>query len=212
MRIAIKLFISIILIVSTSVYSDDSTCFYTEKDFEGENTCLYSGQKIDLYAEFKKSLQSESDPKIIDNDSVQSIMIPSGMMAKIYKNDNFSPPFFTLVESANVNQLKRLGINREISSIKVSENKNLNCNRICTILSTHKINLSDAFGRYWHDGRLVNRQIILILNSKYSRKIEGYSINLSKGPSINVTENEIIFSDYKELNQFNFEYKKMQMN
>ncbi|HFO2532521.1 TPA: GNAT family N-acetyltransferase [Yersinia enterocolitica] len=208
MRIAIKLFASIILIVSTSVYSDDSTCFYTEKNFEGENTCLYSGQKIDLYAEFKKSLHSESDPKIIDNDSVQSIMIPSGMMAKIYKNDNFSPPFFTLIESANVNQLKRLGINREISSIKVSENKNLNCNRVCTILSAHKINLSDAFGRYWHDGRLVNRQIILILNSKYSLKIEGYSINLSKGPSINVTENEIIFSDYNELNQFNFEYKK----
>ncbi|WP_261373448.1 hypothetical protein [Yersinia massiliensis] len=208
MRIAIKLFASIILIVSTSVYSDDSTCFYTEKNFEGENTCLYSGQKIDLYAEFKKSLHSESDPKIIDNDSIQSIMIPSGMMATIYKNDNFNPPSFTLTESVNVNQLTRLGMRTEISSLKVLENKKFNCNINYTIFNAHKIKLPEAFGQYWHDERLLNRQVILIFNSQYHRKIEGYSINLLNGPNINVTENEIIFSDYNTLNQFTFEYKK----
>lgn len=208
MNIAIKLFISIILITSTSVYSNDTVCFYTENNFEGDNTCLYSGQQVDLYAEFKKSFHTESDPQIIDNDSVESINIPLGMMATIYKNDNFSPPFFTVTESINVNQLKRLRMRTEITSLKVSENKKLNCNINCTIFNTHKINLPEAFGQYWHDERLLNRQVILILNSKYYRKIEGYSINLINGPNINVTENEIIFSDYGTFNQFNFEYKK----
>ncbi|CFQ35554.1 GNAT family N-acetyltransferase [Yersinia aleksiciae] len=209
MIIACKLLVIITLIISKIAYSDegdDEVCFYTEDYFQGEKTCLHSGRQIDLYHEYISSFLLETDPSIIDNDSINSINIPPGMMATIYKNDNFNAPFFSLTESINTKDLISIDMDNEISSIKVSENKKLNCNQKCIILDSYKITLPEAFGKYWNDERLVNKQILLIFNSQDHRKDDGYSINLLNGPNITVAEKEITFSDYSMFNKFAFEY------
>lgn len=95
MKTATKWLVSIILALSKPGYSNnDSVCFYMEDDYQGESTCLHSGQEVDLYLEYKKSFHSVYPSPFIDNDSIRSIKIPSGMMAKVYKNDNFNPIFF----------------------------------------------------------------------------------------------------------------------
>ncbi|WP_222422760.1 hypothetical protein, partial [Yersinia aleksiciae] len=81
MIIACKLLVIITLIISKIAYSDegdDEVCFYTEDYFQGEKTCLHSGRQIDLYHEYISSFLLETDPSIIDNDSINSINIPPG--------------------------------------------------------------------------------------------------------------------------------------
>lgn len=208
MKIATKLLACIILALSKSAYPyDDNVCFYMDDEYQGESTCLHPGQEVDLYLEYKKLFHSAYPSPIIDNDSVNSIKIPSGMMAKIYKNDNFNPPFFSLTESIRAKELGIIGMNNEISSIRVSKNNKLNCNQNCIILEAYEIKIPESFGKYWDDNRLVNKQILLVFDNKTSGDGDGYSINLMNGPSISINKKGIIFADYNIFNEFIFEYR-----
>lgn len=209
MKTATKLLVSIILALSKPGYSNsDSVCFYMEDNYQGESTCLHSGQEVDLYLAYKKSFSSAYISPVIDNDSINSIKIPSGMMAKIYKNDNFNPIFFSVTESISAKELSAIGMDNQISSMKVLKNEKLNCNQNCLILDAYEIKIPESFGQHWYDKRLINKQILLVFNNKTRVKGDGYSINLINGPNINVTEKGIVFSDLYMLNEFIFEYQE----
>nr|WP_145519078.1 GNAT family protein [Yersinia mollaretii] len=92
----------------------------------------------------------------------------------------------------------------EVTSIKVLENKQLNCDQKCTIFNTYKINLAESFGNYWNDERLPNKQILLVFNSPNQGRDDSYNVSLSHGPSINMIQKGISFSDYSMLNKFIF--------
>lgn len=205
MRIALKLLAISVLIISKLAYSDETkVCFYTEDHYQGERSCFASGEKIDLYQKYIESFHTENNSPIIDNDSTRSIKIPQGMMTKIYTNDGYNPPFYLLTESVNASQLRSLDMYNEITSIKVLENKQLNCDQQCAIFDTYKINLAESFGEYWSDERLPNKQILLVFNSPNQGRDDSYSVSLSYGPSISMIEKGISFSDYNMLNKFTF--------
>ncbi|CNI54441.1 GNAT family N-acetyltransferase [Yersinia mollaretii] len=208
MQIALKLLVIVVLTTSKLAYSDEAkVCFYTEDNFQGEMSCFSPGDQIDLFNKHKDTFHSEDHWSIIDNDSARSIKIPKGMMTKIYSNDGFNPPFYSLTESANADQLSSLEMYNEITSIKVLENKRLNCDQKCTIFNIYRINLAESFGHYWSDGRLPNKQILLVFNSPEQGRNDSYSVALSHGPSISMIEKGITFSDYSMLNKFVFAYK-----
>ncbi|HDL7747992.1 TPA: peptidase inhibitor family I36 protein [Yersinia enterocolitica] len=184
-------------------------CFYTEDDFQGYSTCLASNQQIDFYHDTEAIIESDRKDLPIYNDSIQSIKIPQGMIAKIYKNDNFNAPFFKLTESMTNNNLKKLGMSDAITGIKASESKGLSCDQQCVIINSHKIKLTDVFGEYWHDERLINRQVLLVFNSKDIGDNDNYGITFFSSPAISINKRIITFSDDRMLDKFYFErYKR----
>ncbi|MDA5535114.1 GNAT family N-acetyltransferase [Yersinia mollaretii] len=208
MQIALKLLAISVLTISKFAYSDETkVCFYTEDNYQGESSCFSSGDQVDLYNKHRESSYSEDNWPIIDNDSTRSIKIPQGMMTKIYSNDSYNPPFYSLTESVNADKLSSLEMYNEITGIKVSENKQLNCDQKCTIFDTYKINLAESFGDYWDDERLPNKQILLVFNSPNQGKDDSYSVSLSLGPSISMIQKGINFSDYNMFNKFMFAHK-----
>ncbi|WP_261369187.1 GNAT family N-acetyltransferase [Yersinia mollaretii] len=208
MQIALKLLAISVLIISNLAYSDETkVCFYTEDNYQGERSCFSSGDQIDLYQIYKDSFHTEDHWSIIDNDSTRSIKIPSGLMTKIYSNDGFNPPFYSLTESVNADQLSSLEMYNEVTSIKVLENKHLNCDQKCTIFDIYRINLAESFGQYWSDERLPNKQILLVFNSPNAGRDDSYSVSLSHGPSISMIQKGITFADYSMLNKFIFAHK-----
>ncbi|MFW5389597.1 GNAT family N-acetyltransferase, partial [Yersinia sp. 2542 StPb PI] len=161
-------------------------CFYTEDGFQGETTCLASNQQIDFYHDTENILESDREVLPIHNDSIQSITIPQGMIATIYKNDNFNAPFFKLTESITDNSLKALEMSNTITGIKVSESKGLSCDQQCVIVTNHKIKLADVFGKYWNDERLKNKQILLVFNTMNLGEDDNYVLTLFNGANINI--------------------------
>ncbi|MGE4800887.1 peptidase inhibitor family I36 protein [Yersinia hibernica] len=183
-------------------------CFYTQDQFQGDSMCLAADQQIDLYHDSEPIIESGRDVLLIHNDSIRSITIPNGMMAKIYKNDNFNLPFFTLIENITDDDLKAIKMSMSITSIKVADRKGLNCDQKCAIINIHKIKLDDAFGEYWNDRRLQNRQVILVFDTSGLGEGDNYDIQLLNGTSVNINKRIIIFSDYKMVNKFYFERYK----
>ncbi|WP_042818114.1 GNAT family N-acetyltransferase [Yersinia wautersii] len=183
---------------------DPAVCFYTEDKFQGDSMCLAASQHIDLYSDTEGFANSERIILPIRNDSIKSIKVPIGMMTTIYKNDNFNAPFFELTENINLEKLKTLAMDNQLTSLKVSEKKGLHCNQKCIILEKHEINLPESFGEYWHDSRLVNKQVILSFNSRGGGGNDEYQINLKNGPEISILKNEITFSDYNMITKFSF--------
>ncbi|CND53325.1 N-acetyltransferase GCN5 [Yersinia pseudotuberculosis] len=189
----------------SSYHIDPAVCFYTEDNFQGDSTCLAASQHIDLYSDAEGFANSNRTVLPIHNDSIQSIKVPLGMMTTIYKNDQFNAPFFELTENINLETLKTLAMDNQLTSLKASEKKGLYCDQKCIILEKHEINLPEVFGEYWYDSRLVNKQVILSFNSQGNGINDDYKINLKNGPGISILKNEIIFSDYNMINKFSFD-------
>ncbi|HDL6961872.1 TPA: GNAT family N-acetyltransferase [Yersinia enterocolitica] len=184
-------------------------CFYTEDNFQGSSTCLASNQQIDFYYDAAAIIESDRQALPIYNDSIQSITIPQGMMATVYKNDNFHSPFFKLTESITDNNLKALGMSNAITSTKVSKIKGLNCDQQCVIVNSYKIKLADAFGEYWNDERLENKQVLLVFNSQDIGENDNYDIKFFSSPAISINKRFITFADHRQVNKFYFErYQK----
>lgn len=179
-------------------------CFYTEDNYQGDSTCLASNQQIDLYHDSQGIINSSRNVLLIHNDSIKSITIPNGMMATIYKNDNFNTPFFELTDSITVNGLKSLGMDNEITSIKVSEKKEFSCDQQCIITENRRIKLADAFGSYWDNSLLKNKQLLLVFNSEGIYRNATYDIKLFNGPTISLNKGNIIFSDLSMVSKFYF--------
>ena len=187
-------------------------CFYTEDDFQGDSSCLVSNQQIDFYHDIEAILESDREVFPIQNDSIQSITIPQGMIATIYMNDNFNAPFFKLTESITDNSLKALEMSNAITSIKVAERKGLNCDQQCVIVNNHTIILSDVFGKYWNDERLKNKQILLVFNTVNLGEGDNYALSLFNGATININNSRIEFYNEKMNNDFYFEHDKRNDN
>ncbi len=170
----------------SSYHIDPAVCFYTEDNFQGDSTCLAASQHIDLYSDAEGFANSNRTVLPIHNDSIQSIKVPLGMMTTIYKNDQFNAPFFELTENINLETLKTLAMDNQLTSLKASEKKGLYCDQKCIILEKHEINLPEVFGEYWHDSRLVNKQVILSFNSQENGINDDYKINLTNGPSVRI--------------------------
>lgn len=184
---------------------EPAICFYTEDKFKGDSTCLASRQQIDLYHDTEVIIHSNREILPIHNDSIKSITVPQGMMATIYENDNFHPPFFTLTESIDDHSLKALGMSNAITSIRVSKNEGLSCDQQCVISESYRIDLIDAFGKYWDDERLKNKQILLVFNTSDLGEHDNYTLKLYNGPGIILNKRQIIFSDHKMANKFYFD-------
>lgn len=182
-----------------------AACFYDEDKFQGNSTCLALNQKIDLYHDSQGIINSNRNSLLINNDSINSITVPQGMMATIYKNDNFNAPFFKLTEDTTANDLKSLGMVNNISSMKVSEDNDMSCDQQCVIIEDREIALPKAFGEYWHDTRLQNKQILLVFSSDGMGEDDNYEINFFDGPSIVMNERRIIFHDRNMINKFYFD-------
>lgn len=184
-------------------------CFYTEDEFQGRKTCLASNQQIDFYHDIEAIIESDRQALPIYNDSIQSIKVPHGMIATIYKDDNFRSPFFKLTESITDNNLKALEMSDAITGIKVSKIKGLNCDQQCVIVNSHKMKLADVFGEYWNDERLKNKQVLLVFNSQDIGENDSYDIKFFSSPAISINQRIITFSDHRMIDKFYFErYKK----
>ncbi|EPM4159586.1 peptidase inhibitor family I36 protein [Yersinia enterocolitica] len=172
-------------------------CFYTEDEFQGNSSCLASNQQIDFYHDTEAILESDRKDLPIYNDSIQSITVPKGMIATIYKNDSFTPPFFKLTESITDNSLKALEMSNAITAIKVAESKGLNCDQQCVITNSHTIKLADVFGQYWSDERLKNKQILLVFNTMNLGEDDNYVLTLFNGAKININNSRVSFTNVK---------------
>lgn len=187
---------------------EPAICFYTEDQFQGDSTCLSSNQQIDFYHDSQGIVDSERHVLLIRNDSTKSIKIPQRMMATIYKNDDFNIPFFKLTESANDEDLKALGMHDDITGVRASKSTDMSCDQQCVIISDRSMELSDAFGQYWDDDRLPNKQVLFVFSSKGLGEDDNYSISLFDGPNISIIDRQIIFSDQKMINKFSFDRYK----
>ncbi|CRY01512.1 peptidase inhibitor family I36 protein [Yersinia enterocolitica] len=183
-------------------------CFYTEDGYQGDSTCLAANQQIDLYHDTEVILESNRHVLPIHNDSIKSITIPQGMIAKIYKNDNFTLPFYALTENTTDNSLKALDMNNEITSIKAEEIKGLSCDKRCAIINSYDINLPYGFGEYWDDVRLLNKQVLFVFNTTGMGEDDNYDIKLFSGAGVIINKEGIIFSDHRMINKFYFERYK----
>ncbi|HHL2500303.1 TPA: GNAT family N-acetyltransferase [Yersinia enterocolitica] len=132
--------------------SDRKVCLHSDDKFKGNSKCFSSGEKSDLFNE---------DDVMIGNDKTSSIYIPDGMLATIYKNDDYSPPFFNLTESIGQRSLADLDMNNEISSITVADVPIEGCSERCVILKRMQLPLSDIFAESWSDSSHPNKQVLL---------------------------------------------------
>ncbi|MFA3780649.1 GNAT family N-acetyltransferase [Yersinia sp. 1652 StPb PI] len=98
---------------------------------------------------------------MIGNDNASSIYIPDGMLATIYKNDDYSPPYFNLTESIGQRALADLYMDNEITSIRVANSPIEGCSERCVILKRMQLPLSDIFSHQWSDPNHPNKQVLL---------------------------------------------------
>ncbi|MGP2467474.1 GNAT family N-acetyltransferase [Yersinia sp. 2540 StPb PI] len=98
---------------------------------------------------------------MIGNDNASSIYIPDGMLATIYKNDDYSPPYFNLTESIEQPALANLYMDNEISGIEVAYSPIEGCSERCVILKRMQLPLSDIFAHQWSDPNHPNKQVLL---------------------------------------------------
>lgn len=132
--------------------SNRKVCLYSDDKFLGKSRCFFSGDEMDLY---------EKDDTMIGNDNASSIHIPDGMLATIYKNDDYNSPYFNLTESIGQRALADLYMDNEISSISVANAPIEGCSERCVILKRMQLPLSDIFAQRWSDPNHPNKQVLL---------------------------------------------------
>ncbi|MBW5838335.1 GNAT family N-acetyltransferase [Yersinia enterocolitica] len=114
--------------------------------------CFAPGESIDFL---------DRDDELIENDTVSSISIPNGMLATIYKNDNYNLPYLNLMESIGQRDLADLDMDNQISNVKVSNSPIEGCSKRCVILNRMQLPLSDIFAQNWDDPNYPNKQVLL---------------------------------------------------
>ncbi|CNJ39705.1 acetyltransferase domain-containing protein [Yersinia aldovae] len=127
-------------------------CLYSEDKLQGKSKCFSNQEKSDLFNE---------DDVMIGNDNTSSIYIPDGMLATIYKNDDYSPPYFNLTESIGQRALADLHMDNEISSVEVAYSPIESCSERCVILKRMQLPLSDIFAHQWSNPGYPNKQVLL---------------------------------------------------
>lgn len=132
--------------------NNKEVCLYNDDKLSGRSMCFIPGEDIDFL---------DRDDEVIENDSISSISIPDGMFATIYKNDNYNSPYLNLMESIGQHDLADLGMDNQISSVRVSYSPINACNERCVILKRMQLLLSDIFAQNWADPNYPNKQVLL---------------------------------------------------
>ncbi|CNH63249.1 N-acetyltransferase GCN5 [Yersinia kristensenii] len=168
----------------------ETTCFYSEDNYQGEAICLNGSKKIDLY--------NAKDNYF--NDQISSITIPKNLSTTIYKNDHYNPPHYTLMETINGEQLKSIGMHKVISGISIENSGVLPCIHNCVILEGFNLSLRDIFKNYWNLSDKPNKQILLnfLINNKTDLfiDIKGYFYFMLENKKLTISAPNKTFSFY----------------
>lgn len=135
-----------------SPVNNQAVCLFNDDKLSGKSMCFTSGENIDFL---------DRDDEVIENDSISSISIPDGMLATIYKNDNYNLPYLNLMESIGQHDLADLGMDNQISSVRVANSPIEGCSERCVILKRMQLPLSDIFAHHWSDPNYPNKQVLL---------------------------------------------------
>ena len=160
-------------------------CLYNDDNLSGKSMCFIRGESIDFL---------DRDDEAVENDSISSISIPNGMFATIYKNDNYNSPYFNLMESIGQRDLAALGMDNQISSVKVDYSPIEDCSNRCVILKRMQLLLSEIFSRKWEDPAYPNKQVLLSFDINDQ---SAFMVELTLGPIIWFSKRDIfIFNSY----------------
>lgn len=168
-----------------SPVNNQTVCLYNDDKLSGKSMCFASGENIDFL---------DRDDEVIENDTISSISIPNGMFATIYRNDNYNPPYFNLMESIGQRDLAALGMDNQISSVKVDNSPIEDCSKRCVILNRMQLLLSDIFAQRWDDPTYPNKQVLLSFDINDQ---SDFMVELTLGPIIWFSKRDIfIFNSY----------------
>ncbi|CNE84961.1 N-acetyltransferase GCN5 [Yersinia nurmii] len=182
---------------------DIAACIYNFIHFTGDSMCISPGENVDLYTENIKLRNNGKDRLPLNNDAIESIRIPKGIKVEVYKNDGFKAPYFQLIENTDYTDLEKIGLQSQISSIKVYENDLLTCDYNCIVWKRAEFNIPRSFGSYWNDSRLPNKQVLLVFDiSKFK---DDFEITLTNGPKIDKKEDSVLIKDKDDIFNYPFE-------
>ncbi len=168
-----------------SPVNNQTVCLYNDDKLSGKSMCFASGENIYFL---------DRDDEVIENDTISSISIPNGMFATIYRNDNYNPPYFNLMESIGQRDLAALGMDNQISSVKVGNSPIEDCSKRCVILNRMQLLLSDIFAQRWDDPTYPNKQVLLSFDINDQ---SDFMVELTLGPIIWFSKRDIfIFNSY----------------
>ncbi|WP_145606267.1 peptidase inhibitor family I36 protein [Yersinia intermedia] len=150
-----------------------AACFYEQDNFLGESICLSGNEYIDL---FNNTDRRRKQSHVLNplNDQISSIKLPQNTQVTVYKNDNYSGDYFTLTDDYSAFDLQKIGMDYSISSIQVSQQEYFICDQYCVVKDRMIIPIQYAFGRYWSDERIGQKQTLVSfdLNDKGNYSIE----------------------------------------
>ncbi|WP_232283936.1 exotoxin A binding domain-containing protein [Yersinia enterocolitica] len=149
--------------------------FYEFDNFTGDSICISGNERIDLYNETYGRRSHILNPL---NDKISSILLPKDTQAIIYENDGYGGVYFTLTESHSESNLENIGMNNNITSMRVSQFEHFLCDKYCVIKDSMLVPVQYAFGNYWDDKRIGSKQVLI---SFYITNKDNHSIGISGG-------------------------------
>lgn len=173
-----------------------AACFYEQDNFLGESICLSGNEYIDL---FNNTDRRRKQSHVLNplNDQISSIKLPQNTQVTVYKNDNYSGDYFTLTDDYSAFDLKKIGMDYSISSIQVSQQEYFICDQYCVVKDRMIIPIQYAFGRYWSDERIGQKQTLVsfVLNDQGN-----YSIEIIDGGIFKIIGREVFFIHESRIN------------
>lgn len=108
-----------------------AACFYEFDGFSGESFCLSGNESIDLYQNNKPANKYH----IVNpfNDRISSISIPDDTHVTIYADDEYTGKYFVLMNNFSSDELEKIGMSKEITSIKVVQQEAFICDQYCVV-------------------------------------------------------------------------------
>ncbi|HHH1510393.1 TPA: peptidase inhibitor family I36 protein [Yersinia enterocolitica] len=164
-----------------------AACFYDFDNFTGDSICISGNERIDLYNETYGRRSHILNPL---NDKISSILLPKDTQAIIYENDGYGGVYFTLTESHSESNLENIGMNNNITSMRVSQFEHFLCDKYCVIKDSMLVPVQYAFGNYWDDKRIGSKQVLI---SFYITNKDNHSIGISGGGIFKIKGKEILF-------------------
>ncbi|ATM94867.1 beta-gamma-crystallin [Yersinia frederiksenii] len=183
----------------------EAACFYEFDQFVGDSFCLSGNESIDLYNDSNLAKQQYHIVNPL-NDRISSISIPNDTQVTIYKDDEYTGTNFVLMNYFSIDELEKIGMNKEITSIKVHQQEEFICDQYCVVKGILSIPLGYGFGPYWLDDRIKYKEALISFNFSGD---DNYSLDFSNDIIVKVVGRMILFihKSHKE-NSFVFELDK----
>lgn len=166
-----------------------AACFYEQDNFLGESICLSGNEYIDL---FNNTDRRRKQSHVLNplNDQISSIKLPQNTQVTVYKNDNYSGDYFTLTDDYSAFDLQKIGMDYSISSIHVSQQEYFICDQYCVVKNRMIIPIQYAFGKYWSDERIGQKQTLVSFNLNNQGN---YYIEIIGGGIFKIRGREVFF-------------------